>query len=76
MISRASAWRRGGPDGRESIPPAGAIDHSATANVSAQSFWGKKTSRPMPSQKEIEAVAAILGVSFAAAKRAIDQGLI
>ena len=76
MISRASAWRRGGPDGREALPPAGIVDHSATAQTKEQSFWGKKTSRPLPTRADIEFVAWSLGVNYDTARRAIEQGLI
>lgn len=77
MISRASSWRRGGgQDGREALPPAGSVDHSASAGATAQASWGKITSRPMPTQRDIEYTAWKLGCNYATAKAAIEQGLI
>lgn len=77
MISRASAWRRGGgSEGREALPPAGSIDYTATAGASAQAHMGKITSRPQPTRADIEYVAWKLGCNYAAAKRAIDEGLV
>lgn len=77
MISRVSSWRRrSGPEGREALPPAGSVDHSTTAGTQSQAFWGKVTSRPQPTRADIEYAAWKLGVNYATAKRAIDQGLI
>ena len=77
MISRASSWRRGGgPEGREALPPAGSVDHSATAGTQSQSFWGKVTSRPRPTRADIEYAAFKLGVNYATARRALEEGLI
>lgn len=77
MISRASSWRRGGgPEGREALPPAGSVDYSATAGTASQAYWGKITSRPQTTQRDIEYAAWKLGCTYATAKRAIEEGLI
>jgi hypothetical protein len=76
VISRVSSWRKGGPEGREALPPAGSVDHTATVGTQSQTFWGKVTSRPAPTRADIEYAAWKLGVNYATAKRALEEGLI
>lgn len=74
----AAHWRRGGADGREAIAAPGEVVSIAAHYTPAQQYWGKVTSkRPARlSRADIELVAFRLGCSVAAAKRAIELGLI
>jgi hypothetical protein len=74
MIARPSHWRHGG-GGRESLPPSGSALPLAD-RVKTSDTWGKITSRPAYTQREIELIAYQIGETVAAVKRAIDLGLI
>lgn len=74
----AAHWRRGGATGREPIAAAGDGVSLAAAYAPPKQHWGKITSRPPArlSRAEIELVAFRLGCSPAAARRAIELGLV
>jgi len=74
MIERPSHWRHGS-GGRESIPPSGSSLPLGN-RVSTTDTWGKITSRPAYTQRDIELIAYQIGQTVAAVKRAIDLGLI
>lgn len=74
----AAHWRRGGPDGREPIAAAGDVVSMVTGYTPTQQHWGKLTSKrpPKVAHADLELIAYQLGCSVAAAKRALDYGLI
>lgn len=76
MISRWSNWRRGGADGREAIAAAGDKKSAVSDYTPPRQCWGKITSRPQLSQRDLEYLAWKLGCTVEAVKRAIAQGLL
>lgn len=74
MIARPAHWRHGG-GGRESLPPSGS-SLPLSDRVSTTDTWGKITSRPAYTDRQIELIAYQLGQTVAAVKRAIALGLI
>lgn len=74
MIARPAHWRHG-EGGRESLPPAGSALPLAD-RVSTTDTWGKITSRPAYTDREIELIAYQLRQTVAAVRRAIALGLI
>jgi hypothetical protein len=75
VISRWNHWRRGGADGREAIAAVGERKSSVSDYTAQQQFWGKVTSRPRISRRDLEYLAWKLGCTVTAVKAAIDQGL-
>jgi hypothetical protein len=73
VIAR-SHWRRG-TDGQEIVPAAGEV-LTLFDSVKKHESWGKITSRPAYSQRELEWLAFKLGTTVSAVKQAIAQGLI
>lgn len=71
-------WRRGGANGREPIAAPGDVTSIAANYTPSPQYWGKKTSKPRQpvSRSDLEYVAWKLGCTVAAAKRAIDLGLV
>ena len=75
MFVRSTHFRRGGVEGRQALSMVGDTSISS-AFTPAQAFWGKVTSRPERSQRELELLAWRLGVSVQTARRAIELGMI
>jgi hypothetical protein len=73
MIARTH-WRRGA-DGPEIVPAAGEV-LTVFDTIKKHETWGKITSRPAYSQRELEWLAYKLGASVSAVKKAIAQGLL
>jgi hypothetical protein len=73
VIAR-SHWRRGS-DGQEIVPAAGEV-LTLFDSVKKHESWGKITSRPAYTQRELEWLAYKLGSTVAAVKQAIAQGLL
>jgi hypothetical protein len=76
VISRWNHWRRGGADGREAIAAAGECKSAVCDYTAAQQFWGKLTSRPQPTRRDLEYLAWKFGCTVETVKRAIDEGLL
>jgi hypothetical protein len=70
-------FRRGGADGREPIAAPGDVSSIAKTYTSAQTYWGKVTSkRPTKlSREDLELAAFKLGCSIETARRAIQSGM-
>lgn len=75
MFVRSTHFRRGGVDGRQALSMVSDISISSSFTP-AQAYWGKVTSRPERSQRELELLAWRLGVSVQTARRAIELGMI
>lgn len=74
MIQSAH-WRRGGPDGRESIASSGDIVSLAAYCQPRPQTWGKVTSRRPLDRRELEYQAFRLGCTVQALQEAISKGL-
>ena len=75
MFVRSTHFRRGGVEGRQALSMVSDTSISASFTPS-QSFWGKVTSRPERSIRDLELLAWRLGVSVQTARRAIELGMI
>lgn len=77
MIAQAH-WRRGGPEGREPVAPAGDVLSLAKTYTAQQQYWGKLTSkRPArASRADLELIAFRLGCTVDAARKALELGLV
>lgn len=73
-----SHFRRGWPDGREPLAPPGEVSSLAANYTPSQATWGKLTSKrpPRMSREDLELTAFRLGCSVAAARRALELGLL
>lgn len=74
----AAHFRRGGADGREPLAAPGEVMSLAATFMPKPQHWGKVTSRPPTrlSKADLELVAFRLGCSVAAARKAIEMGLV
>ena len=74
MFVRSTHFRRGGVEGRQALSMVSDISISS-AFTPAQAFWGKVTSRPERSQRELELLAWRLGASVPNTRRGHDVGV-
>ena len=75
MISGNTHWRSGVSGARDPIaPPEFSAQSISSSYTTQQNCWGKITSRPQITARDVEAVAYILGITVTEARRAMCSG--
>jgi hypothetical protein len=76
MIARDSSHWKGSAGDRKPLLPAGQVESLGACADGKSPAWGKVTSRPRPSQRDIEHAAYLLQTTVANVLEAMRQGML